>query len=94
MTWHTRVARVNCLKHKVGVMQSARNACADEAHQIKQEVSVMEMTLLKFFLDKGLLTDKDNKIGEVKKLTQEDRAWFRERALIEYGITIVQPANA
>lgn len=53
-----------------------------------------EMTLLKFFTEFQLLTSKDNRIAEVKKLSQEDRNWFRERALIEYGITITAPAAA
>lgn len=52
----------------------------------------MDTTLPKALTDSGLLLDSDNKIMELKKLTVEDRAWFRERFKVEHGIICSGPA--
>lgn len=50
-----------------------------------------EMNLPKALTVLGLLTDSDNRISEMKALTQADRDWFRERIKIEHPeITLTQ----
>lgn len=53
----------------------------------------MEMTMLKFLTEQGLLRTTDNRIAEMKKLTADDRAWLAARAKIEYDIDIVAPTQ-
>ena len=51
----------------------------------------MEITLPKVLSEFGLLTEQDNKIAELKKLTPDDRVWFRERFKVEHGIIVHKP---
>lgn len=54
----------------------------------------MEMTLVAFLKQFGLLLPSDKAIEQLRALTPEDRDWFRDRAQVEYGITIKAPNAA
>lgn len=52
----------------------------------------IEVTLPKVLTQFGLLTERDNKITELKKLTPEDRTWLCERFKVEHGINVHRSA--
>lgn len=54
---------------------------------------MQQMTMVEFLKHSGLFVSGEDRHTDLRKLTDEDRAWLKERAQAEFGIEIVAPAT-